>query len=55
MKLNPVVIITGGLFWLELGAASSDCQCMAGFDPDAMPKMNVTSFSAAAYPNGSSM
>jgi hypothetical protein len=42
-------------FWLDTATAKSDCQCIDGFDPDAMPKMNVTSFSAIAYPNGSSM
>ncbi|OIW30138.1 hypothetical protein CONLIGDRAFT_680919 [Coniochaeta ligniaria NRRL 30616] len=54
MKLKPV-IITAGLLWLKLAAAKSDCQCIDRFDPDAMPKMNVTSFWAAAYPNGSSI
>lgn len=54
MRVSPSLII-GGLLWLRPAATKSDCQCVEGFDPDAMPKMNVTSFSAAAYPNGSSM
>ncbi|KAK3690477.1 hypothetical protein B0T22DRAFT_537127 [Podospora appendiculata] len=45
----------GLLLWPQLATAASDCSCVSGFDPNVMPKMNVTNFVASAYANGSSI
>jgi hypothetical protein len=48
-------LITGFTLLAKALASKSDCQCSPGFDPNAMPKMNVTNFFAESYANGTSM
>jgi hypothetical protein len=52
--LYPLLVAIAPLY-IGTAMAKSDCQCIEGFDPDAMPKMNVSDFSAAAHSNGTSM
>jgi hypothetical protein len=53
MRFHAIAITTFGL--LAGTYATGDCGCVAGFDQINLPKMNVTSFFAQAYPNGSSV
>lgn len=55
MVSSLVAASTSLCLWLGVAIAKSDCQCKTGFDPNVMPKMNVTDFSAVAYSNGSSV
>ncbi|RKU45099.1 hypothetical protein DL546_001573 [Coniochaeta pulveracea] len=48
-------ILTASTLLARALASKSDCQCIAGFDPNAMPKMNVTDFFAESYANGTSI